>query len=99
MSELFEDEVSLLRSVFSASKEKVDVLAKIPNPVLLIRLNPEGHRSLFDLTFELSNEYPNEVPKLKISSEDYSRQKTDLMAEKITEAAKATIVLGNFYVC
>ena len=82
--------------MFSAANEKVDVLAKIPNPVLSVRLRPEGCRSFFDLTFELSAAYPNEAPKVKISSDDYSRQKTDLLTEKITEEAKNSMVLGNF---
>jgi hypothetical protein len=47
------------------------------------------------LIFELSATYPNEVPKLKISSDDFSRQKTDLLAVKIMEELKSTVALGK----
>ena len=95
MTDLFEDEVSLLGSVFSAANEKVYVLAKIPNRIVGIRLSIEGRQSYFDLIFELSATYPNEVPKLKISSDDFSRQKTDLLAVKIMEELKSTVALGK----
>jgi hypothetical protein len=82
--------------VFSASNEKVYVLAKIPNRIVGIRLSIEaGRQSYFDLIFELSATYPNEVPKLKISSDDFSRQKTDLLAVKIMEELKSTVALGK----
>jgi hypothetical protein len=92
MADCFEDEVDLLVSVFSASNERVDVLSKTPTRVVNVRLSV-GDRCV-DLTFELGDVYPEEVPKIRIASEDLTRERSRRLAEWIAAEAK-NIQIGD----
>ena len=95
MNEQLEDEVTLLESMFSATREKVEILGKFPKPIIGVDLNAGG--SVVHLVFELCPEYPNKVPNFQISSKNLSREEAALLVVQVKEQALSAIVLGDFF--
>lgn len=89
-----QDEVELLKSVFAAADESVDVLSTSPTAVVGVRLNVEGRR--VDVTFELCDAYPDVLPEVRVSVDGLTRDRNCQLAESICSDAR-DVPLGYWF--